>query len=228
MEAPDDDHDFNTYLAKLSPSERAEALAAAAAAKRAEERAEQRELERAIREKEEQRRREKQQEEQERYKIRGIGNVTATAFRGASTEQQRLVYIPKRKRAQLENENTTTEAINGSESNTHPHGDNKKVVASSLESFTLNKNSTGNRSGESDPTLTTKERMAVVQTYLGKSAWLMTNHNQRRNNYEPIKRRHSSFVGTKQRIQATLMILMTLSMHHYTRRTKLPTALCSP
>ena len=170
MEAPDNDHDFNTYLAKLSPSERAEALAAAAAAKRAEERAEQRELERAIREKEEQRRREKQLEEQERYKIRGIGSVTATAFRGASTEQQRLVYIPKRKRAQLENENTTTEAINGSESNTHPHGDNKKVVESSLESFTLNKNSTGNRSGESDPTLTTKERMAVVQTYLGKSA----------------------------------------------------------
>ena len=178
MNAPNNDPDFEAYLASLTPSERAEALAAAEAAKRAEERAEQRELERAIREKEEQRRREKQreeeEEEEERHKIRGIGSVTAAAFRsdlanGTSTVQQRLVYIPKRKREQSEHGNAREE-INGRKTNDNPNSNNKKMAESSLESSSFHTNTTGNGIGDSEPVLTTKERLAVVQTYLGKSA----------------------------------------------------------
>ena len=173
MDASNNDTEFNVYLAKLSPSERAEALAAAAAAKRAEERAEQRELERAIREKEEQRRREKQREDEERNKIRGIGSVTAAAFRsdlsnGASTDQQRLVYIPKRKRKLLDDDRIS-DVINDSGTDVYTNGDNnKQSIASKVIKSSLAPSTT--TIGESDPVLSTKERLAVAQTYLGKSA----------------------------------------------------------
>ena len=173
MNSSNNDPDFDAYLAKLTPSERAEALAAAAAAKRAEERAEQRELELAIQEKEEQRRREKQREDEERQKKKSIGNVTAAAFRSdvstaASTEQQRLVYIPKRKRELLKNDNTGT-VVNGSgDAHVYVNGGDRKVAESNQQSSLSNMNT--NLHGVSEPVLTTKERLAVVQTYLGKSA----------------------------------------------------------
>jgi hypothetical protein len=181
--ATSDDPDFNAFLAKLTPAERAEAIAAAAAAKRAEERAEQRELERAIREKEEQRRREKQREDEERnrHSIRGIGGMTAAihqgdvAVVGTSTEQQqqRLVYIPKRKREQIESTSMNEGSSNGNGMSRYPNGDNKKSIESSQRSSSSNVNATtaaGKRMDDSEPVLTTKERLAVVQTYLGKSA----------------------------------------------------------
>lgn len=172
MDASNNHLEFDAYLAKLTPSERDEALAAAAAAKRAEERAEQRELERAIREKEAQRRREKQQEDEERNTIRGIGSVTAAAFRsdqstGTSTDQQRLVYIPKRKRKLLEDDEAI-EGNNGCGTNVYTNGENKQFIASKVTKSSLGSSTT--RIGESDPVLSTKERLAVVQTYLGKSA----------------------------------------------------------
>jgi DEAD/DEAH box helicase len=165
-----DNSNLDAYLAQLTPSDRAEALAAAEAAKRAEERAEQRALERAIREKEEQRRREKQQEEKQRL-VKGFDTTATALFQnefGKTSEQQRLTYIPKRKRDLIQND-MNNEIINGDgihgDSNTY--GTNQKIFEPVRSASSSNSIGTAI---SSEPALTTKERLAVVQTYLGKSA----------------------------------------------------------
>jgi hypothetical protein len=155
--------DIDAYLAQLTPSERAEALAAAEAARRAEERAEQRALERAIREKEEQRRLERQQEEER--KIKGIGSASTALLQNkaaAAPDLQRLTYIPKRKRDLIQHDmsidTTDNRQTNGTTQTTF---DPIRSPSASISTHVTN---------SLEPVLSTKERLAVVQTYLGKSA----------------------------------------------------------
>jgi DEAD/DEAH box helicase len=154
-----DNTDLEAYLSQLTPSERAEALAAAAAAQRAEERAEQRALERALREKEEQRR---SQPPQHSAVLRNDAGISS---------EQRLVYIPKRKREQIstnaiKNEPSPAEkaltlgAVNGG-SNGSNLQDSRRIASGA---------STVNGTTSGKPSLTEKERLTVIQTYLGKSA----------------------------------------------------------
>jgi DEAD/DEAH box helicase len=163
---------LDAYLSHLTPSQREEALAAAAAAKRAEERAERRELERAMHEKEERRRLQKQQEEES--KMKGFGS-TSSALSGSdrkagiATTDQQLVYIPKRKREQMQKEATTDPMIaEDSTAEGVTNGGNR--VGHVLEANRNTAATVVDTTGSAEPALSAKERMAVIQTYLGKSA----------------------------------------------------------
>ena len=94
-------------LKGLSEDQKQEALQAAAAAKRAEERAEQRALERAIKRKEEERMRERQLELERNGSNngnnKGIGS-TKQAPPAVPDGGGGVVFIPKRKRAKLQEE----------------------------------------------------------------------------------------------------------------------------
>jgi DEAD/DEAH box helicase len=146
-----DNTDLEAYLSQLTPSEREEALAAAAAAQRAEERAEQRALERALREKEALRR------------SQPVQNSTAFRNDAGIASEQRLVYIPKRKREQI-----STNAIKNEPPSEKSGGSRALNVQDSrrIASGTSNMNGTSSE----NPSLTEKERLTVFQTYLGKSA----------------------------------------------------------
>lgn len=151
------DHDFAAFLEKLTFAERKEALAAAAAAKRAEERAEQRALERAMREKEDERRRQQQEEKDSTSRGSNKLNGRSSMLRNDNpAAKDRVVFIPKRKREQIQNESSekTVEPapINGT-----------KVVAAAVDKHAY-------ITPYEAPTLSEKERMAVKETYLGKSA----------------------------------------------------------
>lgn len=130
------DH-HEAFLATLSPEERQEALAAAAAAKRAEERAEQRALERALREKEEARRRLNEMEEEKRRLALGSDGRPSAA----APSSERVVFVPKRKREQLEQERKL-QANNGK-----PHQRDEKLPGS-VRPVLPGKPSAGNLSGE--------------------------------------------------------------------------------
>jgi ATP-dependent RNA helicase DDX23/PRP28 len=147
----DNNEGFETYLASLSPEDQQQALAAAEAAQRAEERAEQRALEHALREKEEERRREKLLSTSA-----STGNgISAVAAPNAAGK---VVFIPKRKRDELKSGGGTGNAAIG-EPPVKPavtNGNQKKVPP-------LN----GDRKSSA---LSEKERKALVETYMGKSA----------------------------------------------------------
>lgn len=166
MADPNNADDVEAFLSGLTPAERAEAVAAAAAAKRAEERAEQRALESAMRERQEERRLQKQREDEEKARgnnTNGSGNNNITLLLSGDNNpasQDRIVFIPKRKREQLQKE--ATEKSDGHDF-VSANGSKAGPVAS-LPS--------GSRASDtpSETPLSEKERMAVMETYLGKSA----------------------------------------------------------
>ena len=177
---PEDDpsssaQEREAFLARLTPAEREEALAAAAAARRAEERAEQRALERALRQKEEERRRERQAEQEAQV---GGKAGSLVALRGnhlddTNSSKERVVFVPKRKREQLQKEQQQQQQqSNGGTSKTAKAA----VVSSNVTTNTAAAAATDsaparNKEHEQQaPTLSEKERMIVRETYLGKSA----------------------------------------------------------
>jgi ATP-dependent RNA helicase DDX23/PRP28 len=160
MSNNDDDHDgasLEAYLSRLTPTERAEAMAAAAAAQRAEERAEERAearaLEQALRIKQEQHAR--------------LDAATAKATNKNTTSSSdprtsKLVFVSKRQRDQPkevpnpERQEETMRKMNGTDVDRATHS----VRPASLDDV----------STDAALALSEKERLAVMETYLGKSA----------------------------------------------------------
>jgi hypothetical protein len=127
-------------LKGLSEEQRKEALAAAAAAARAEEKAEQRVLQRAM---------EQKQKERELEKAAAATKLLTSNNNGNKTINDRVVYVPKRKRGQTAPENIETVALKTHLPPVSSNGASKHVDG---------------------PKLTEKELTAVKQTYLGKQA----------------------------------------------------------
>jgi len=178
---PEDDPSSSTqereaFLARLTPAEREEALAAAAAARRAEERAEQRALERALRQKEEQRRRERQaeQEAQVRGKAGSLVALRGNHLDDTKPSKERVVFVPKRKREQLQKEQRQQQQSNGGTSkNAKAAVVSSNVTTNAAAAAAAATGSAPARNNEHEqqaPTLSEKERMIVRETYLGKSA----------------------------------------------------------
>lgn len=190
------DENVNEFLARLTPEERKEALAAAAAAQRAEERAEQRALEQAIQEKEEIRRRDKiiiatptaSSLSISNNQIHGnaISNKSINKI-DVSVPTERVVFVPKRIRQRYAKEEEEehgvekdyTFSLNANSSNSmalisSSSLSSQKRDTSALETkITVPKlYETKNRVDMDIPptALTEKERLAVKETYLGKSA----------------------------------------------------------
>ena len=160
-----------SLLAKLSESERAEALAAAAAAKRAEERAEQRAIERALERKRQERLQEQNLEREaeiERLKKRGLGSSTNGG--GGDNGSNKVVFVPKKRRV----------GIGGLKENGKVNGGGKGESSSSVNvtgnSNGVHSKGTGkegqNTKDKSEPKhhLSTSEINAIKKTYLGESA----------------------------------------------------------
>lgn len=159
-------------LAKLSESERAEALAAAAAAKRAEERAEQRAIERALERKRLERLKEKEREreaERDRLQKRGLGNLDGdldhvgvgggNGNNGSKNGSNRIRFVPKKKRRGVENnanKDASVENGNRQEEKYAQHNENSKEKR-------VDKRNLKHHLSES-------EMRAVKKTYLGESA----------------------------------------------------------
>jgi hypothetical protein len=92
MSNNDDDHDgasLEAYLSRLTPAERAEAMAAAAAAQRAEERAEARALEQALRIK---------QEQHARLDAATAKAINKNTTSSSDPRTSKLVFVSKRQR----------------------------------------------------------------------------------------------------------------------------------
>lgn len=156
------DSSFESYLATLTPEERAEAKAAAQAAKRAEERAEQRAIEKALQEKRQQRAKEALLE-----KHRPSHSAIVQPKNG-------LVYIPKNQRLGSKREDAHS-----------PSSLSQSKEETSLEAQLAMKRFNGQRQTieqgyrmeESKNTvskpateLSGSERLAIKSTYLGKSS----------------------------------------------------------
>ena len=134
-------------LAKLSPEEREEALAAAAAARRAEERAEQRALERAVEQK-----RVARQQEQAQQQLRRPPTATIAPRQTAAT------YIPKHKRMQQQTNAENQTETRGRIPNASAAADSGRRNPNPKETVLPQESS-----------LSEAERIAVKTTYLGKS-----------------------------------------------------------
>jgi ATP-dependent RNA helicase DDX23/PRP28 len=167
----DNPDDREAFLAKLTPAERAEALAAEAAARRAEERAEQRELERILAQKHAERRREQN------------NNHTSTADKSSilmgnetlPQQQQRIVFIPKRKREQLQNQEPS-------------HKNTKKKPEEAVIKPAAAATSTINSTAEETSLLSEKERKIIQESYLGKTALEMENEDGARKKKQYTKK----------------------------------------
>jgi ATP-dependent RNA helicase DDX23/PRP28 len=175
MSTKDDDPPLidPSLLAKLSESERAEALAAAAAAKRAEERAEERALQRALEKKRQERLQERESElEKARLKKRGLGGGVSSGTDGnghgnenGEEGSNKLVFVPKKRRGLKQNGN----AIQGS----------KSESSSSSSPYTNNTSRSATNNGHQKPQhqqgrlkhhLSESEMNAIKKAYLGESA----------------------------------------------------------
>jgi ATP-dependent RNA helicase DDX23/PRP28 len=137
-----------SLLVGLSDEHRKEALAAAAAAKRAEDRAEQRAMERALQKKEHERKQQRDLESQQKKHPVSTGIADSTA--------SRAVFVPKRKRGQL----------NGGEAASSEAAASVEKVAA----IGAAKSSVRPVQAVSRPALSEKETLAVKRTYLGKTA----------------------------------------------------------
>ena len=149
-------------LKGLSEEQKQEALAAAAAAKRAEERAEQRALERALKRKEEERRREKELQSARNEKASDIGRAkTKAALAGAG-----VVFIPKRKREQMQQEQTEEQSATAKDLPLKKPVEPAPKKAAVPERYTNNR---GRNSYSSATHWNQREVEEVKRAYLGKT-----------------------------------------------------------
>mmetsp|Transcript_7808 Transcript_7808/g.21768 ORF Transcript_7808/g.21768 Transcript_7808/m.21768 type:complete len:715 (+) Transcript_7808:72-2216(+) len=161
-----------SLLKGLSKEQREEALAAAAAAKRAEERAEQRALERAMQRKEEERRQMEQQQS------KAYPNFVANANSQHSNGQQRVFFVPKRKRGSATNQDAKDAPSDRKSQASVSH--NQTKASGSQEVVQNHRPRSDPRSVTAEPTryrdrnggggLSEKELSSVKEAYLGKSA----------------------------------------------------------
>jgi DEAD/DEAH box helicase len=148
---------LEAYLSRLTPAERAEAMAAAAAAQRAEERAEARALEQALRDKQAQHKR----LDAATAKATNSNTTGSSSDPNRSSAASRLVFVSKRQREQQKeipnpDKGETMRTTNGTgiERTTH------SVRPTSINDTSM----------DAALALSEKERLAVMETYLGKSA----------------------------------------------------------
>ena len=137
------DEDREAFLARLTPAERDEAQAVAAAARRAEE-----------------------QQSAAGGNNHGLLRHDQPAMAATINKEERLVFVPKRMREQLQKQQ---------QQRTNNGGSNTTIGHKPKESVTSTKNGASRPVKKPDPlqaasTLSEKERIAVRETYLGKSA----------------------------------------------------------
>ena len=157
-----------SLLKGLTDEQKKEALAAAAAAKRAEERAEQRALERAMKQKEEERRR-----LERTYLTKEISGANKKP-----EAQQKLVYVPKRKRAQQQQETQNVKSEKDADPSSNgkpkqqsmPPPSNPSTIFKSTQASQYGNGSSGGNKPGSDSWLSAKELTSVKEAYLGKTA----------------------------------------------------------